>query len=106
MKIKVYIKNLIENHVMYMNDKKRNNVILDAKDTDFKADRFKFKVMDMIIGWPQKLTESNMLDGCEYKIVINDDGKETIFCFQNKFPEDVYRIEELFSLVSAEVKNV
>ena len=104
MKIKVYMNSLQEHHFMYMNDKKRDFILYDAKDTTFDSARFKYKVLDMVSDWPNELVNPDIIDGLEYKIIIKDDEKETSYKFQNKFPEDVYRIEELFNQVSAGVK--
>ena len=105
MKIKIYKKSLSENCIIYMNDKKREFVLYNAIETTFDVERFKFKVFDMISDWPKQLIDPNISDGVDYKIVIKDIGKETVYHFKNKFPEDIYLIEDLVEQVGLEIKN-
>jgi len=107
MKIKIYMNNLKENHVLYVNDKKRDFVLADTKETSYKARRFILKVCDMVKDWPSELKDENILDGLEYKIVIKkSENEQKSFTFKNKFPKDIYRLELLFDEVLEEVLNV
>ena len=106
MKVKVYMQTLTENHVLYVNDAKRDYVVADTKDTSYPADLFIFTIKDMVSNWPEKLENKDILDGLTYKIVINNNGKEKIYSFQNNFPKDIFRLKMLISEVLREVKNV
>jgi len=105
MKIKIYVKSLKENHILYVNDKKHSVVQLNNKETNYDADRFIFKVCDMVSDWPKELKNENILDGVEYKIVITDE-EEKSYNFINKFPKDIYRLENLINDVLGDIKNV
>ncbi len=106
MKIKVFVSSLKENHVLYANDQKRNYVLFDTKETSYDVDRFIFKIADMVSDWPNELENKNILDGLEYRVVIKENEKETTYRFKNKFPEDIYRLNDLIKEVSGVSKNV
>ena len=106
MKIKVFMNSLKESYVLYVNDKKRDCVLLNTQETTYDADRFIFKVCDMVSDWPKELKNDNIIDGLEYKIVIKDEKEEKTYNFKNKFPEDIYRLENLIEDVLGVVKNV
>ena len=106
MKVKVYMQTLTESHVLYVNDAKRDYVLADTKETTYPADEFIFEVGTMVTNWPKELVEPNACDGLSYKICINNNGDEKTYLFQNKFPEDIYMLEDLIDSVLSEVKHV
>ena len=106
MKIKICATTLDQTTVLYMNDKKRDNILLNTKETNFSAKEFKFRVCDMVSDWPNELTDKSLDDGLTYTIVIKTDEKEVSYLFENKFPEDIYRLYDLINDVVGEVKNV
>lgn len=106
MKVKVYVQSLIENHILYANSKKHNCVLLNTEETSYPADAFIFEICDMISNWPNELVDENVYDGLEYKIVIKDNQGEKTYRFKNKFPEDIYRLEDVVAGVLSEVKRV
>ena len=106
MKIKVYMQTLTESHDLYVNDKKRDYVLADTKETSYDADRFVFKVCDMVSDWPKELKNERVLDNVTYTIKIKDEKEEKTYNFKNKFPEDIYRLENLIDEVLGVVKNV
>ena len=106
MKIKIYKWTLSEQHVLYVNTAKRNYVLADKKETNYKADSFIFEVFDIIHDWPTSLENEKILDGLQYKIVIKQNNEEKTYIYKNKFPEDIYKLEMLISAVLGEVKNV
>ena len=95
MKIKIYKNSLLDNFTVYMNDKKRDCLIVNGKEFQYNINKFKVLVCDIVSDWPQKLEEEGLVDGVQYKIVIKQSGQETIYQFNNKFPEDFYRLEIL-----------
>ena len=103
MEIKINLKTLQESKYMYMNDKKIKTVMLNGKETKFCNERFKFRVLSMVSNWPNELVDPDVHDGLEYNITIKQGKTDIVYKFKNKFPEDVFRIEELFSLVAKEV---
>jgi len=103
MKVKVYKTCLEDSHSLYVNDKKRNYVVLDRKDTRYSADRFIFKIFDMISDWPTEMINPEIIDGLEYKIVIKENNQEKSYVFKNKFPEDIFRLENLISEILEEL---
>lgn len=103
MKIKIYKICLEDTHTLYMNDKNRNYIIADRKETSYSEDRFKFKVLDMVSDWKKEMTNPNVVDGVEYKIVINDEDKEVTYAFKNEFPKDIFRLESLIDEVLEEL---
>lgn len=106
MKIKVYMQTLNESHVLYVNDAKRDYVLLDTKETNYSADRFIFKVCDMVSNWPKELRNDIIIDGLTYKVVIKNNQEEREYIFQNNFPKDIYRLKMLIDEVLGEVKDV
>ena len=106
MKIKVYKQSLNESHILYVNDKKRNYVLADTKETSYDADRFIFKICDMVSNWPNELNNEKACDGLEFRISIKTASEEKTYLFKNKFPEDIFMLEDLIEEVLGEVKNV
>jgi len=106
MKVKVYMQTLTESHILYVNDKKRDYVLVDTKETNYDAGIFIFTICDIVKDWPNKLEDKNILDGLEYRIIIKNKDKEREYILKNKFPENIYRLEMLINEVLGEVKNV
>lgn len=104
MKIQIVKTSLGDSHILYMNDKKRDYILLDTKRTSYPADRFKFKVCDMVLNWEKEMIDSAIVDGLRYRIKIKDKGEERIFYFINKFPEDIFLLENLIQEVVGELK--
>ena len=107
MKIKI-IKNTVDESVIIIMDEKKNVVMCNDQVVNYDVDRFIFKVSNMVKGWPTELKDLSVLDGLKYEIIIKDkhNGKEEVksYLFQNKFPEDIYRVERLISEISNTLK--
>lgn len=107
MKIKI-TKNTVDESVIIIMDEKKNVVMYNEQVVNYDIDRFIFKVSNMVTGWPTELKDLSVTDGLKYEIIIKDknDGKEEIksYSFQNKFPEDIYRVERLISELANTLK--
>jgi hypothetical protein len=86
-----------------MNDAKRDYIIADRQATLYNADRFKFKVFDIVSNYEKEMTEDELVDGLEYKIVISHQQEEETYIFKNKFPKDILRLENLIGEVLGEI---
>jgi len=106
MKIKIYQNHMNENYTIYMNDRRKNLLMVNTKPIKFNLDRFKFLVSDMVMDWPNELiNDKEVCDGLEFKIVIKDNNnKEDVYIFKNKFPEDIFRLTSLINEVLEEMK--
>ena len=105
MKIKIYMQSLTESHIIYLNDKKRDHILVDTAKSSFDVARFKFLVADMVSDWPNLLEDNSIVDGLTYRIIIKRDGDEKEYIFRNKFPSDIYRLRRLISEMCEEFKN-
>ena len=106
MKVKVYMQTLTDSHVLYVNDAKRNYVLVDTKETAYPADLFIFTILDMVSDWPKELKNKDIYDGLTYKIIISNNKEEKTYLFQNKFPNDIFRLKQLINEVLEGVKDV
>lgn len=106
MKIKVYMQTVQEKNVLYVNDAKRDYVLLNAKETSFDADEFIFAICTMVKEWPNELKNDEITDGLKYRIEIKNGEVEKTYSFENKFPKDIYKLRHLINDVLSEVKHV
>lgn len=106
MKIKIYKNSLDDSHSLYMNDKKRENVIADGIETTCSAERFRFMVLNMVSDWEKEMIDPFIIDGLEYKIVIKENDQETVYTFKNKFPDDIHRLEMLIENIVETIRYV
>ena len=107
MKIKIYVQKQAESHILYVNDKKRDFVLVDTQESCYNADRFIFKLCDMVSNWPHELKNDSVIDGICYTISIKPtENEEKLYVFKNNFPEDILRLEMLINEVLKEVKHV
>ena len=97
MKIKIYKQCLEDSHTIYLNDKKRERILVDRCESNFDVDRFKFLVLNMVSNWPKLLEDKSIYDGLTYVVSIKEDNKdeERIYEFKNKFPPDIYKLHNL-----------
>ena len=105
MKIKIYMESLAESHIIYLNDKKRDHILVDTKKSSFDVDRFVFLVADMSSHWPSLLEDNSIIDGLTYRVVIKDEIKDKEFIFRNKFPANIYKLSNLVTEICEEFKN-
>lgn len=105
MKIKIYMFSYSEYHNIYLNDQKRDYILVDRQKSSFNVEKFKSSVFDMVANWPNLLEDKSYLDGLEYQIEIKKDGNEQSFKFRNKFPDDIYKLTDLISEICKEFNN-
>ena len=105
MKIKIFTHNIDGNHILYANEKKREVVLLDTKETSYDVDRFVYKITDMVSNWPNELEDQLVIDGQEFKIIIKNHDEEVMFRFVNKFPEDIYKLQDIINEILKENLN-
>ena len=105
MKIKIYMFSYSEFHNIYLNDKKRDYILVDREKSSYDVEKFKSLVLNMVENWPDLLEDNSYLDGVEYKIEIKEGGVEKQYKFSNKFPDDIYRLTDLISEICEEFKN-
>ena len=105
MKIKIYIQSLTKSHIIYLNDKERDCIFIDSKKSCFDVDRFKFLITNMSLNWPERLEDNSVIDGLNYKITIRDGDIHKEFVFKNKFPDNIYKLNQIIDEICEEFRN-
>ena len=105
MKIKIYMQSLTNSHIIYLNDKMRDHILVDREKSSFNVERFKFLVLNMSKNWPDCLEDNSIVDGLSYRVVIKKDNIEKEFIFKNKFPDNIYKLNRLIDEICEEYKN-
>jgi len=66
--------------------------ILNCDITDLK-----FKILDLIQLWPERLISTNIIDGIKYKITLKNEGITRTYIGINKLPRNFSEFYELIT---------
>ena len=94
----------IKEQIVLRADSQTRKVLYNGKICDYDVDKFIFKLLDMVSDWPKELVEEGVKDGVTYLIVIKDGEDKKIFVFKNKFPNDIYRLNDFVNEVKYDGK--
>ena len=87
-----------------MNENK-NAVMVNEQLVKYDVGNFILNICDMVKMWPAELEEQGAVDGVIYEIRIKDSKELKSYKFNNKFPEDIYRLENFLKELSNKLKR-
>lgn len=87
MKITVTIRNLSQQVYLTLNDEK-NEAILGGKPIQLEVAPFASRLLTIVSSWEERMVNDFIIDGEEYSVKIEKDGKNYLYEGRNKFPKN------------------
>lgn len=80
-------------------DSEKNEAKLNGKAKEMDIEKFTSKLLTIVSSWEEKMINPFVLDGLEYSVEIEKDGKNYKYEGKNSFPDN---FEEFAALIKSE----
>lgn len=96
MRLSISIITLSKKYELILDDK-LNKANFCGKCINCNIDELKFKILDLIQSWPEKLINTNIVDGIKYKVSLKNDEISREYIGVNKLPGN---FSEFYDLIT------
>lgn len=100
--IKINYKSM--NNNLFIKVKSDQSIKINGEEYNYDVDKFIFMMRAITCKWPSKLEKESIVDGVSCKIEIKDGANVETFEFNNKFPKDMYKLNNLIREVADDRK--